>query len=86
LTPDQKYAICKSYYASPHFNSDQKKALKEKIFEEGKDNSDKGQKVKLLCDYSLPDAEQKERIWSSVTELTSTDSLQLAEIKMSGFF
>ena len=28
LTADQQYAIIKSYYASPHYNTDQKKALK----------------------------------------------------------
>ena len=40
LTQDQKYALIKSYYASPHFNLDQKKKLKELIFKS--DNSDKG--------------------------------------------
>lgn len=40
LTADQKYAIIKSYYASPFFNNDEKKALKELVFAE--DDSDKG--------------------------------------------
>lgn len=84
LTADQKYAIIKSYYASPHYDTDQKKALKEIIFKE--DNSDKGQKVQLLSDQSLPDPEQKERIWQQITDMQSEDSLQLAEIKMQGFF
>lgn len=55
LTADQKYAIIKSFYASPYFDSDRKKALKEIVFAD--DASDQGQKVALLCDQSLPDAD-----------------------------
>lgn len=74
LTADQKYAIVKHYYASPCFDNDSKKALKEKIFLD--DNSDKGQKVQQQCDQSLPDPEQKERIWANLTDFESEDSLQ----------
>lgn len=48
LTSDQKYAIIKSYYASPAITNDEKKELKELVF--ANDDSDKGQKVQLLCD------------------------------------
>jgi len=40
LTAPQKYDILKKYWASKDFTLDQKKELKNKVFE--KDNSDKG--------------------------------------------
>ena len=73
LTADQKYALIKNYYASPHFDTDQKKHLKEMVFE--KDESDKGKQVQLLCEQSLPDPEQKERIWTSLTDFDTADTL-----------
>ena len=73
LTADQKYAIIKSFFASPHFDTDRKKALKELVF--AGDDSDKGQKVALRCDLSLPDAEQKERLWAQITDINSEDTL-----------
>lgn len=69
LTADQKYAIIKSFFASPHFDTDRKKALKELVF--ANDESDKGKKVALGCDLSLPDPEQKERLWAQVTDINS---------------
>jgi len=74
LTANQKYAILQNYYASSYFNTDQKKALKEKTF--AGDESDKAKKVELQCDQSLPDPEQKERIWATVTDLDNTETLQ----------
>ena len=58
--------------------------MKEKVFEG--DTTDKGQNIQLLCDQSLPDADQKERIWVSITALDSEDSLNISQIKMKGFF
>mmetsp|Transcript_23446 Transcript_23446/g.36122 ORF Transcript_23446/g.36122 Transcript_23446/m.36122 type:complete len:210 (-) Transcript_23446:25-654(-) len=84
LTPEQKYKFIENFYASSYFDSDTKKALKEKIFES--DTSDKGKKVQLLCDQSLPDPEQKERIWASITNFENEDTLETAQIKMQGFF
>ena len=84
ITVDQKYAIIEKLYSSPYFDTDFKKELKEKIFEG--DESDKGKNTQLLCDQSLPDPEQKERIWASITDITCEDSLQTAQIKMKGFF
>lgn len=84
LTANQKYAILQNYYASSYFNTDQKKALKEKTF--AGDESDKAKKVELQCDQSLPDPEQKERIWATVTDLDNTETLQSIQIKLSGFF
>lgn len=63
----------KWFYASAGFNNDQKKDLKQMVFKE--DNSDKGQKVQQLCDQSLPDPDQKERIWLQITDEKSEESL-----------
>ena len=58
--------------------------MKEKVFEN--DDSDKAKKVELQCDQSLPDAEQKERIWAQITDMDSQETLQMFQIKISGFF
>ena len=50
-----------------------KKALKEKALAD--DTSDKGKKVEFQCEQSLPDAAQKERIWTVVTDLDNTEGL-----------
>ena len=84
LTEDQKYSILKNYYSSPCFNTDQKKQLKEKALEN--DKSDKANKCEMLCNQSLPDPEQKERIWSAITDMASSESLQDLQIKINGFF
>lgn len=84
LNPNQKYAILQNYYASPHFDTDAKKALKEKALAD--DTSDKGKKVEFQCDQSLPDPEQKERIWAVVTDLDNSENLQSIQIKLNGFF
>lgn len=73
LTEDQKYGILKSFYASTHFNLTEKETLREKTFEN--DKSDKAQSVQLICDYSLPDAALKEKLWSEISDVGSKDSL-----------
>tara|TARA_B110000285_G_C14523690_1_gene337715 strand:- start:33 stop:176 length:144 start_codon:yes stop_codon:yes gene_type:complete len=47
--------------------------LKEKALAD--DASDKGKKVEFQCDQSLPDPEQKERIWAVITDLDNTENL-----------
>jgi len=84
LTEDQKYSILKNFYSSPCFNTDTKKELKEKAMVG--DNSDKAQKVVQQCEQSLPDAEQKARIWAAITDMNSTEGLQSLQIKINGFF
>jgi hypothetical protein len=84
LTPAHKYSILKAYYASPHFTLDEKKALKEKTFEN--DNSDGGKNVAKICDYSLPDPELKEQLWREITDSSTTDSLMELRNKMAGFW
>ena len=85
LTIEQKHAFIKNYYASPFFDSDDKKALKELIFTN--DDSDKGKNIQLLCDQSLPDADQKQRIWTQLTNMEDQgESLLQSVTKMQGFF
>lgn len=42
--------------------------------------------IQQQCDQSLPDPDQKERIWMSITDMENTESLQTLQIKMNGFF
>jgi len=84
LSPAQKYQILKSYYASLHFHNDDKKALKQKALED--DNSDAALIVSKLCDYSLPDAELKQRLWEDITNPASKESLKELTLKMQGFW
>lgn len=84
LTNEHKYAILKKFYASPVFSLDEKKALKNKTFES--DDSDAGRKVAKICEYSLPEAALKEKLWNEMTDLNSGDSLSEATLKMAGFF
>lgn len=84
LTKEQKYKFIENFFASPYFDNETKKELKALTFHG--DNSDKGDRVKNLCDFSLPDADLKERIWDAVTDMKSEESLQHLETKMQGFF
>lgn len=84
LTTPQKYQILKSFYASPHFNSDEKKALKEKALQG--DKSDEARIVSKVCDWSLPDPELKQRLWDEITDPTSRESLKELGLKMQGFW
>lgn len=73
LTSEHKYAIILTYYASPEFTLDEKKALKEKTFEN--DKSDRAIKIQERCEYSLPDAELKAKLWQEITNLDSKDGV-----------
>lgn len=84
LTAAQKYQILRSYYASPYFNSDDKKALKSKALEG--DASDAALIVSKECDYSLPDPELKQRLWESFTDPSNKESLKELTLKMQGFW
>ena len=84
LTEDQKYTILQNFYSSPSFDTDTKKELKEKAL--ASDNSDKASKVVKICEQSLPDAEQKARIWAAITDVSSSESLESLQIKIQGFF
>lgn len=73
VTVDQKYAILKSIYASPLFELEKKKEIREIIFKE--DKSDAGVKIQHLCDHSLPDPVEKERIWAEIVDMNSDIAL-----------
>ena len=66
LTNTQKYSIVKSYWASPEFNLDEKKALRDKALEG--DDSDQAQNVRKVLDWSLPDRDLKARLWDEITD------------------
>ena len=74
LTTDHKYKIIQSIYASPHFDNDEKRKLRDKCFEN--DKSDRAQTIMKICDYSMPSAELKEKLWSEMTDPESQDTLQ----------
>ena len=83
LTADQKYQAIKSFYASPHFTLDEKKALKTKALEG--DASDNAGIVSKVCDWSLPDPELKKQLWTEISDLSSKESLKELNLKMQGF-
>jgi len=69
VTEDQKYAILKSVYSSTHFELEKKKEIREIIFKD--DKSDAGVKIQHVCDHSLPDPKEKERIWAEIVDMNS---------------
>ena len=84
LTANQKYAICKGYWANKAFNLDEKKALRDKAL--AGDNSDNAGNVRKVLDYSLPDAALKERLWGEILDENTTCSLKEISMKMQGFW
>ena len=84
LTQPQKHQILEAFYASPHFSTDEKKALRQKALED--DNSDAAQTVHLVCEYSLPDPELKQSLWEAITDPETKDSLRDTTLKMQGFW
>ena len=66
LTPQQKYAILKLFWAHPAFNLDEKKALRDRAL--ANDNSDNATNCRKVLDWSLPDAALKERLWDEILD------------------
>jgi hypothetical protein len=50
------------------------------------DHSDAALIVSKLCDYSIPDAELKQRLWDNITDPSSKESLKELTLKMQGFW
>ena len=84
LTPKQKYVIVKKYWASTHFNMDEKKALRDAALAD--DNSDDAGNVKKVLDWILPDAALKERLWAEIIDENSGSSLMEIRLKVQGFW
>ena len=80
LTADQKYQIIKSYFASPHFTLEEKKALRTRALDG--DASDNATIVTKVSDYSLPDPELKKQLWAEITDLSSKEPLKELNLKM----
>ena len=66
LTANQKYAICKGYWAHSAFSMDEKKQLRDKALAD--DNSDNASNIRKVLEYSLPDADLKERLWGEILD------------------
>ena len=84
LSANQKYAICKQYWAHSAFSMDEKKALRDKAL--AGDASDNAGNVKKVLDYSLPDAAIKERLWDEILDGQSNESLLELRLKIQGFW
>ena len=84
LTNNQKYAICKQFWAHPAFSMDEKKALRDKALEN--DQSDNAGNVRKVLDYSLPDPALKERLWDEILDDKSSASLMDNRLKIQGFW
>jgi len=84
VTSKQKYDILKKYWASSDFSLDEKKALREKVFEN--DDSDAGKNVQKVIEWSLPDEALKTRLWDEITDSSSTESLMEIRLKIQGFW
>jgi len=63
---------------------EQKNALKAKTFEN--DTSDKSHQVQKVCEYSLPDADLKAKLWAELTDLESKESILESQHKLQGFW
>lgn len=85
LNASQKYTILKAYFASPMFSLERKHYLRTKALEG--DSSDKAINCSKVCDYSLPDAELKERLWNEIMEPNTIKDYSLNDLKnkISGF-
>ena len=72
------------YWSSSDFTMEQKRTLKDKIFEG--DISDKGSNVQKVLEWSLPDPQLKAKLWAEITDQNSTDSLIETRLKIEGFW
>lgn len=84
LTANQKYAICKGYWAHSAFSLDEKKQLRDKALLD--DNSDNASNIRKVLEYSLPDADLKERLWGEILDEQTTCSLMEIRLKVQGFW
>ena len=73
LTPTQKYAICKKFWANTVFTQDEKNALRDKAL--ANDASDAAANCRKVLDWSLPDANLKLRLWDELLDANSNVSL-----------
>ena len=84
LTANQKYTICKQYWAHTAFSNDEKKALRDKAL--AGDSSDAAGNCRNDLDYSLPDEALKERLWTEILDQNTSDTLMELRLKIQGFW
>ena len=83
LTQEHNYQILQKVHASKDFNAEDRAAVKAKVFAD--DNSDKGNQVLKVAEYSLPDPDLKAKLWAELTDFESKDSIKESQQKAQGF-
>lgn len=74
LQPTQKYQVLKTCFACPGITPEEKAKLKEAVL--ANDNSDEGKEAEKKCEWVLPDAELKAKLWSQIIDPDTKDSLK----------
>ncbi|CDW89925.1 aminopeptidase n [Stylonychia lemnae] len=84
LAQKHKQSIVKLVFPDPSFDLEFKNALLEKTL--GDDKSDIAVNVRETCNASLPDTENKRKVWDSLIDHTTQDSIYKRGARMSGFY
>jgi hypothetical protein len=74
LDPAQRYSVLKTYFACPHFDIEQKKALKDAVLKD--DTTDEGKICEKACEFLLPDVALKEQLWKQINDPESKETLK----------
>jgi hypothetical protein len=84
LDPAQRYSVLKTYFACPHFDIEQKRALKDAVLKD--DTTDEGKICEKACELLLPDAALKEELWKQINDAESKESLKDLTQRVTCFF
>lgn len=84
LAAKHKYSILKVLHGDPSFPTDFKNELLNKTL--GDDKSDITENVRETCNAAIPDAANKQKVWESLIDPTSEDSIYKRGARMSGFY
>jgi len=83
MTKEHLYSVLKKVFASGFFTEEERTKISEKVL--GDDASDKGQRVKKICEEILPKAELKEKMWAEITDYSNNYSVQELQDKAESF-
>ena len=84
LDPVQRYSVLNTYFACPHFDIEQKRALKDAVLKD--DTTDSGKTCEKVCELLLPDAALKEQLWKQINDPESKETLKDLTQKITCFF
>jgi hypothetical protein len=84
LKPAHKHRILRCLFMSRHFEHDTKMEMMEMIFAD--DKSDIVDRCRAACMASLPNPDNKAKVWAEITDPNNTDSLYVRQAKMNGFY